>query len=61
MSYGRGPEDDENAQYPPVIAGRSRSVSMSGEFPLSTQPHGEQTLHKQVHPYASQDYGIFLI
>ena len=28
MSYGRGPEDDDNAQYPPVIAGgRSRPVS----------------------------------
>lgn len=28
MSYGRGPEDDDNAQYPPVIAGvRSRHVS----------------------------------
>lgn len=25
MSYGRGPEDDENAQFPPVIAG-GRSV-----------------------------------
>lgn len=27
MSYGRGPEDDENSQFPPVIAGvRSRQV-----------------------------------
>lgn len=27
MSYGRGPEDDENAHFPPVIAGgRSRPV-----------------------------------
>ena len=27
MSYGRGPEDEEAAQYPPVIAGfRSRPV-----------------------------------
>ena len=27
MSYGRGPEDDENAQFPAVIAGgRSRPV-----------------------------------
>lgn len=27
MSYGRGPEDDDNAQYPPVISGgRSRPV-----------------------------------
>lgn len=28
MSYGRGPETDENSQFPPVIAGvRSRPVS----------------------------------
>lgn len=26
MSYGRGHEDDDNAQYPPVIAGRSKPV-----------------------------------
>lgn len=27
MSYGRGPDDEENVQYPPVIAGvRSRPV-----------------------------------
>ncbi|XP_071706841.1 cellulose synthase A catalytic subunit 7 [UDP-forming] [Rutidosis leptorrhynchoides] len=57
MSYGRGPEDDENSQYPHVIAGRSRHVS--GEFPISSQPHGEQvsSLHKRVHPYASPDHG----
>lgn len=30
MSYGRGPEDDENSQFPPVIAGgRSRPVLLS--------------------------------
>lgn len=56
MSYGRGLEDDDdniNAQYPPVIAGRSRQVS--GEFPISSQAYGDQTLpstlHKRVHPY----------
>lgn len=26
MSYGRGPEDEENSQFPPVISGRSRPV-----------------------------------
>lgn len=32
MSYGRGPEDDENTQYPPVISGgRSRPVSKNGK------------------------------
>ncbi|KAI3801706.1 hypothetical protein L1987_29818 [Smallanthus sonchifolius] len=58
MSYGRGPEDDDNAQYPHVIAGRSRHVS--GEFPISSQPHGEQmlsSLHKRVHPYGSPEFG----
>lgn len=30
MSYGRGPEDDENAHFPAVIAGgRSRQVRFS--------------------------------
>lgn len=29
MSYGRGPEDEDNAQHPPVIAGgRSRPVRL---------------------------------
>ncbi|KAM0021064.1 putative cellulose synthase (UDP-forming) chromatin regulator PHD family [Helianthus debilis subsp. tardiflorus] len=61
MSYGRGPEDDHdnnnNTQYPPVIAGRSAHVS--DEFPISTQPHGEHlsSLHKRVHPYGSPEYG----
>lgn len=32
MSYGRGPEDDENTQYPPVISGgHSRPVSKNGK------------------------------
>nr|GEV11286.1 cellulose synthase [Tanacetum cinerariifolium] len=32
---------------------------VSVQFPISTQPHGEQisSLHKRVHPYASPDYG----
>ncbi|KAH9616942.1 hypothetical protein KSS87_004178 [Heliosperma pusillum] len=57
MSYGRGPDDEENAQFPPVIAGvRSRHVS--GEFPISG--HGDQTpstLLKRVHPYPSSEPG----
>jgi len=38
MSYGRGPEDDENSQFPtPVIAGgRSRPVSLILHNFLST-------------------------
>lgn len=28
MSYGRGPDDDENSQFPPVIAGRTQPVSV---------------------------------
>ncbi|KAM7472909.1 hypothetical protein LguiA_011092 [Lonicera macranthoides] len=61
MSYGRGPEDDDNAQYPPVIAGvRSRHVS--GEFPISGNAHGDQqilssALHKRVHPYPVSEPG----
>ncbi|KAL2502446.1 Cellulose synthase A catalytic subunit 7 [UDP-forming] [Forsythia ovata] len=60
MSYGRGPEDDDNAQYPPVIAGiRSRPVS--GEFPISNHAYGEQmmgsSLHKRVHPYPVSEPG----
>ncbi|GJY35167.1 methylthioribose kinase-like protein [Tanacetum coccineum] len=33
--------------------------TVSVQFPISTQPHGEQisSLHKRVHPYASPDYG----
>nr|XP_027071619.1 cellulose synthase A catalytic subunit 7 [UDP-forming] [Coffea arabica] len=60
MSYGRGPEDEEAAQYPPVIAGfRSRPVS--GEIPISTHANGEQmfgsSLHKRVHPYPASEPG----
>ncbi|KAL0284056.1 UNVERIFIED_CONTAM: Cellulose synthase A catalytic subunit [UDP-forming] [Sesamum angustifolium] len=55
MSYGRGPEDDDTAQYPPVIAG-GRSRPVSGELPIS---YGEQMLgsylHKRVHPYPAPD------
>lgn len=55
MSYGRGPEDDDNnAQFPPVIAG-NRSRPVSGEFPISSHAYGDQmlssSLHKRVHPY----------
>jgi len=33
MSYGRGPEDDENAQFPAVIAGgRSRPVRFAKHY-----------------------------
>ncbi|XP_052887034.1 cellulose synthase A catalytic subunit 9 [UDP-forming]-like [Gossypium arboreum] len=55
MSYGRGPEDDETPQIPPVITGvRSRPVS--GEFPIAgALAYGEHmsnsSLHKRVHPY----------
>ncbi|KAI3694746.1 hypothetical protein L1987_77716 [Smallanthus sonchifolius] len=66
MSYGRGPDDDDdddddddgNAQYQPTIAGRSAHVS--DEFPISSQPHGEQmlsSLHKRVHPYGWLEFG----
>ncbi|KAJ9548395.1 hypothetical protein OSB04_020938 [Centaurea solstitialis] len=64
MSYGRGPTDQDDhdnnitPQYPPVIAGRSRPVS--GEFPISSQPHGDQmlsSLHKRVHPYSAHENG----
>ncbi|KAL0316535.1 UNVERIFIED_CONTAM: Cellulose synthase A catalytic subunit [UDP-forming] [Sesamum radiatum] len=55
MSYGRGPEDDDTAQYPPVIAG-GRSRPVSGELPIS---YGEQMLgsylHKRAHPYPAPD------
>ncbi|XP_021750289.1 cellulose synthase A catalytic subunit 7 [UDP-forming]-like [Chenopodium quinoa] len=57
MSYGRGHDDEENAHFPPVIAGlRSRHVS--GEFPISS--HGADqmpSLHKRVHPYPSSEPG----
>jgi len=33
MSYGRGPEDDENSQFPAVIAGgRSRPVRFANHY-----------------------------
>ncbi|GER46972.1 cellulose synthase [Striga asiatica] len=58
MSYGRGPEDEHNAQYPPVIAG-GRSRPVSGEIPISNYPYGDQaagaSLHKRVHPYPAGD------
>ncbi|PIN08235.1 Cellulose synthase (UDP-forming) [Handroanthus impetiginosus] len=61
MSYGRGTEDEDNAQYPPVIAG-GRSRPVSGEIPISNHAYGEQlmasSLHKRVHPYpSSSDFG----
>ncbi|KAG5563976.1 hypothetical protein RHGRI_000223 [Rhododendron griersonianum] len=58
MSYGRGPEDDENTQYPPVISG-GRSCPVSGEFPISTHAHGDQhsSLHKRVYPYPVSEPG----
>ncbi|XP_062158041.1 cellulose synthase A catalytic subunit 7 [UDP-forming] [Alnus glutinosa] len=61
MSYGRGPEDDENAHIPPVIVG-ARSRPVSGEFPISSHAHGDQqmlssSLHKRVHPYPVSESG----
>ncbi|KAL9314390.1 hypothetical protein ACSQ67_019842 [Phaseolus vulgaris] len=61
MSYGRGPEDDENSQFPiPVISG-GRSRPVSGEFPISSNGYGEQmlssSLHKRVHPYPMSEPG----
>ncbi|GFS34861.1 cellulose synthase family protein [Actinidia rufa] len=62
MSYGRGPEDEDNAQYPPVIAGGC-SRPVSGEFPISNHTHGDQqqmlssSLHKRVHPYPVSEPG----
>ncbi|KAI8570298.1 hypothetical protein RHMOL_Rhmol01G0023600 [Rhododendron molle] len=58
MSYGRGPEDDENTQYPPVISG-GRSRPVSGEFPISTHAHGDQhsSQHKRVYPYPVSEPG----
>nr|GEX58797.1 cellulose synthase A catalytic subunit 7 [UDP-forming] [Tanacetum cinerariifolium] len=38
MSYGRGPGDDENAQYPPVIVGRARSISKNSCFKKNSYP-----------------------
>lgn len=40
MSYGRGPESDENSQFPPVIAGgRSRPVSKLVLFNFNVRIH----------------------
>ncbi|CAA2999566.1 cellulose synthase A catalytic subunit 7 [UDP-forming] [Olea europaea subsp. europaea] len=59
-SYGRGLEDDDTAQYPPVIAG-IRSHPISGEIQVSNHAYGEQmmgsTLHKRVHPYLPSEPG----
>ncbi|KMT03462.1 hypothetical protein BVRB_8g191460 [Beta vulgaris subsp. vulgaris] len=57
MSYGRGHDDEENAHFPPVIAGlRSRHVS--GEFPISGNGADHMpTLHKRVHPYPTSEPG----
>lgn len=56
MSYGRGPEDDENnIQFHPVITSRSRQVS--GEFPLSNNGEPSSTLHKRIHPYPTSEPG----
>ncbi|XP_075490600.1 cellulose synthase A catalytic subunit 7 [UDP-forming] isoform X2 [Primulina tabacum] len=59
MSYGRGSEDEENAQYPAVVAG-GRSRHVSGEFPISSHAYsGDQmmgsSLHRRVHPYPVSD------
>ncbi|KDO62270.1 hypothetical protein CISIN_1g039060mg [Citrus sinensis] len=60
MSYGRGPDSDENSQFPPVIAG-GRSRPVSGEFPVGGYGHGDQmlssSLHKRVHPYPVSEPG----
>lgn len=45
MSYGRGHDDDSNAQYP--------HDDHHGEPMLSS-------LHKRVHPYGSPEFGIHL-
>ncbi|KAF5946916.1 hypothetical protein HYC85_017144 [Camellia sinensis] len=64
MSYGRGMDDDDNSQYPPVISG-GRSRPVSGELPISsTHAHGGEhqmlssSLHKRaVHPYPVSEPG----
>ncbi|KAK4337702.1 hypothetical protein RND71_042189 [Anisodus tanguticus] len=60
MTYGRGPEDEDSAQYPPVIAG-IRSHPVSGEFQISSHASGEQmlgsSLHKRIHPYPASESG----
>ncbi|KAL6656034.1 hypothetical protein ACP70R_006860 [Stipagrostis hirtigluma subsp. patula] len=63
MSYGRGPDDgtegNNTPQIPPIITG-SRSVPVSGEFPITNgYGHGEVTssLHKRIHPYPVSEPG----
>ncbi|KAJ8560797.1 hypothetical protein K7X08_022657 [Anisodus acutangulus] len=60
MTYGRGPEDEDSVQYPPVIAG-TRSHPVSGEFQISSHASGEQmlgsSLHKRIHPYPASESG----
>ncbi|XP_059286110.1 cellulose synthase A catalytic subunit 7 [UDP-forming] isoform X2 [Lycium ferocissimum] len=60
MTYGRGPEDEDTVQYPPVIAG-TRSHPVSGEFQISSHASGEQilgsSLHKRIHPYPASESG----
>ncbi|KAJ4957560.1 hypothetical protein NE237_024671 [Protea cynaroides] len=59
MSYGRGPDDDDNnIQFPAVITSRSRQVS--GEFPISNNGYDQMSsssLHKRVHPYPLSESG----
>ncbi|XP_073067037.1 cellulose synthase A catalytic subunit 7 [UDP-forming]-like [Primulina eburnea] len=59
MSYGRGQEDEENAQYPAVVAG-GRSHHVSGEFPTPSHAYGGDqmmgsSLHRRVHPHPVSD------
>ncbi|CAL0320121.1 unnamed protein product [Lupinus luteus] len=60
MSYGRGPEDDEHSQFPPVISG-GRSRPVSGEISVASHGYGDQMLsssmHKRVHPYPMSEPG----
>ncbi|OIV97226.1 hypothetical protein TanjilG_27209 [Lupinus angustifolius] len=60
MSYGRGPEDDEHSQFPPVISG-GRSRPVSGEISVASHGYGDQVLsssmHKRVHPYPMSEPG----
>lgn len=46
MSYGRGHEDEENSQFPPVIAGvRSRPVSKNNYISSTTVIHSSNELY----------------
>lgn len=52
MSYGRGPEDDENSQFPPVIAGgRSRPVRLSIYICISVRSTCMQMYHHHSSSY----------